>query len=53
MLLVIWIATKDRTEPTAESRENLSVGEGTPLEDLSRGFGVFGEESCIGVLGGD
>jgi hypothetical protein len=53
ILLIVGIATKDRAKPAAESRENLSVGEGTPLEDLSGGLGVFREERCIRVLGSD
>lgn len=50
LLVVPGIATKCGTEPCADRREDLMVRKGQPLDYLSVGFEVLGDESRVGVL---
>ena len=50
LFVVAGIATKSRTEPSTETREDFMVCKGHPLDYLSVGFDVFGDESRVWVL---
>ena len=53
VLLVEGVAANERTEPAAEVREELGVGEGHPAEDGGVVLLGLAEEGGLLVLGGD
>jgi hypothetical protein len=50
LFVVPGIATESRAEPCTESREDFMVCKGHPLDCLSVGFDVLGDESRVWVL---
>lgn len=49
-LFVVWVSADGRTEPCTKGGEDFRVGERAPLQDLSVGSRVLGDEGGIGIL---
>lgn len=52
-LFIVVLPSEGGTEPVAETGKDFMVCEGAPLHGLGVGFGVGGDQGCVGVLLGD